>query len=417
MERSRRQGRPGEGRDLEYRDYYATLGVPRTATQAEIKKAFRKLARKHHPDVNKSEPAAEARFKEVSEANEVLSDPEKRKLYDELGADWEAYSRAGAGAGAQGAGGARGNPYAGFSGRPAGGSGGPEGIRFEFHGNREDMDGFSDFFQTFFGGGGMGSAFGGARAGDGSSRGATGARRAARASTSGIDLDELFQGLGGTASRSGGFSAGTGAGAGISDSDLFGGAGQARPRSRDAEAEVEVTLEEVARGTERLVQVGDRRLEVKIPKGVEDGRRIRLSRTAGSGPDAGNVYLAVRVLPHPVFTRNGADLTRELPVTLGEALLGGEVPVETLTGRVMLRIPPETQTGRTFRLARQGLPRFKSDERGDLYVRTRVVLPTGLDEEAKRLAREFVDYVRQPDPRAGSQAGTDRPRPAAREST
>jgi DnaJ-class molecular chaperone len=164
-------------------------------------------------------------------------------------------------------------------------------------------------------------------------------------------------------------------------------------------AEVEVSLEEVATGTERLVEVDGRRLQVKIPKGVETGRRIRLSGKAGSGPDAGHVYLTIRVLPHQVFTRNGADLTRELPITLGEALLGAEVPVETLTGRVLLRIPPETQTGRTFRLAGQGLPRFRSEGRGDLYVRTRVVLPTGLDEKARELAKEFIDYVRQPDPR------------------
>jgi curved DNA-binding protein len=184
---------------------------------------------------------------------------------------------------------------------------------------------------------------------------------------------------------------------------LFGG-GDARPRSRtrDAEANVEVTLEEVAGGTKRLVQVGDRRLEVTIPAGVEDGRRIRLSRTAGKGPQAGNVYLVVHVLPHTVFTRNGADLTREMPLTLGEALIGGEVPVQTLTRRVMLRIPAETQNGRTFRLRKQGLPRVASEERGDLYVKVRVVLPTGLDDHARQLAKEFIDDVKQSDPRAGS---------------
>ena len=147
------------------------------------------------------------------------------------------------------------------------------------------------------------------------------------------------------------------------------------------------------------------RLQVKIPKGVETGRRIRLSGKAGTGPDAGHVYLTIRVLPHPVFTRNGADLTRELPITLGEALLGAEVPVETLTGRVLLRIPPETQNGRTFRLSGQGLPRFRSEGRGDLYVKVRVVLPTGLDERGRELAREFIDHVKQPDPR-GSRAAS-----------
>src|SRR6266550_9341600 len=129
---------------MEYRDYYATLGVPRSANQADIKKAYRKLARQHHPDVNKGDAQAEERFKEVSEANEVLSDPEKRKLYDQLGSNWQAYQHAGAGTGQPG------NPFAGFQGY---GSGGPGGVRFEYRGNPEDMAGFSDFFRTFFAGG------------------------------------------------------------------------------------------------------------------------------------------------------------------------------------------------------------------------------------------------------------------------
>src|SRR5215475_9895657 len=131
---------------MEYRDYYATLGVPRTASQADIKKAFRKLARQHHPDVNKGDASAEKRFKEVNEANEVLSDPEKRKLYDQLGSNWEAYQRAGAGAapGASGQG-----PFGGFSGGGAAYGSGPGGVRYEFHGNAEDLAGFSDFFRTF----------------------------------------------------------------------------------------------------------------------------------------------------------------------------------------------------------------------------------------------------------------------------
>ncbi len=369
---------------MEYRDYYATLGLPRTATQVEIKKAFRKLARKHHPDVNKAESGAEERFKEVSEANEVLSDPEKRKAYDALGANWEAYQQAG-GAGAAGA-----DPFAGYS---AGGTG-PGGIRFEYHGDPDDLDGFSDFFRTFFAGG--------AESGRGAASGRSGRRTAARTSSGGIDIDGLFGGAGSA-------SFGGGRGAFGSDLDaLFARDGRARS-GRNAElqhmgAEVEVTLEEVAAGTERLLEVDGKRLQVKIPKGVETGQRIRLSGKAGSGPGAGNVYLTIRVLPHPVFTRNAADLTRELPITLGEALLGAEVPVETLTGRVVLRIPPETQTGRTFRLSGQGLPRFKSEGRGDLYARARVVLPAGLDEKGRELAREFSDYVKQPDPRSSRAA-------------
>jgi DnaJ-class molecular chaperone len=374
---------------MEYRDYYATLGVPRTASQADIKKAFRKLARKHHPDANTGDAAAEQRFKEVNEANEVLSDPEKRALYDQLGPNWEAYQRgasSGSGAGSAGA-----NPFAGFGGGSTGG--GPGGTRFEFSGSAEDLAGFSDFFRAFFGGT-AGTARGTATRDSGPAPSRS--RTQARTATGGeIDLDDLLGGFGaGIGGRQPGM---TGSMSGVyGDADLF---GEPPSRAQHAEAEVQVTLEEVASGTMRLVQVGDRRLEVTIPKGVEDGRRIRLSKTAGSGPNAGNVYLVVRVSPHPVFTRNGADLTRDLPVTLGEALLGAEVPVETIAGRVMLRIPPETQSGRAFRLRGKGLPRFKSDERGDLYAKVRVVLPTNLDESARELARQFVQAAHQPDPR------------------
>jgi DnaJ-class molecular chaperone len=384
---------------MEYRDYYATLGVPRSASEAEIKKAFRKLARKHHPDVNKTDPDAEQRFKEANEAYAVLSEPDKRKAYDTLGANWEAYQRAGADGAAGGAPGA--DPFAGYSGF-GGGTGGPGGIRFEFHGDPEDLEGFSDFFRTFFAGGSDESI-----RNTGRSR-RSGRRSTGRTSSGEIDLNELFGGR--TAAfgeRTGGSFGGAGTALGPDPNDVF---TNGRPRTsrsaarQDVGAEMEVTLEEVATGTERLVEVDGRRLQVKIPKGVETGQRIRLSGKAGSGPNAGHVYLTIRVLPHPIFTRNGADLTRELPVTLGGALLGAEVPVETLTRRVLLRIPPETQTGRTFRLSGQGLPRFKADQRGDLFVRTRVVLPTGLDARARELAHEFVDYVKQPDPRSNRAA-------------
>ena len=177
---------------------------------------------------------------------------------------------------------------------------------------------------------------------------------------------------------------------------------RAVPR-QDVEAETEVTLEEVSQGTARLLQVGDRRYQVTIPAGVVDGQRIRLSGKAGSGPGAGDVYVRVRVLPHPTFERRGADLTREVPITLRHALLGGEAPVETLgRTRLLLRIPPETQTGRTFRLAGQGLPRFRGEGRGDLYARVRVVLPTRLDEHARELADRFLDAAGQPDPGPGT---------------
>ncbi len=175
-------------------------------------------------------------------------------------------------------------------------------------------------------------------------------------------------------------------------------AGNGRPASRSApriEAEAEVTLDEVMTGTKRLLDIDGKRLEVNIPAGVADGQRIRFSKVA-AGSDA---YIKVKVKPHSVFARDGANLQREVPLTLREALLGGEVPVKTLTGRLMLRIPPETQNGRMFRLTGQGLPRFRKEGRGDLYAKVKVVLPTGLGQETKQAAEAFLDLVNQQDPR------------------
>jgi curved DNA-binding protein len=168
------------------------------------------------------------------------------------------------------------------------------------------------------------------------------------------------------------------------------------------EVEVDLSLEEAFHGSARLVQVGDRRLEVKVPAGVETGSKIRLSGKAGSGSDAGDLYLIARIRPHPVFTRNGSDLTRELPVTLGEALLGGEVDVETLRGRVLLKLPAGTQQGQTFRLAGQGMPRLRSDGTGDLYARIKVVMPGQLEGRQRKAAEEFLRQIVQPNPRIKS---------------
>jgi curved DNA-binding protein len=165
------------------------------------------------------------------------------------------------------------------------------------------------------------------------------------------------------------------------------------------EVEVDLTLEEAFNGSARLVQVGDRRLEVKVPAGVETGSKIRLSGKASSGPDAGDLYLVAKVMPHSVFTRNGADLTRELPITLGEAILGGEVEVDTLRGRVLLKIPEATQQGQSFRLAGQGMPRLKGGGVGDLYAKVRVVLPGKLEGRQLKAAEEFLRQIAQPNPR------------------
>jgi curved DNA-binding protein len=341
---------------LEYKDYYAVLGVPRTASQAEIKKAFRKLARQHHPDAKPGDTAAERRFKEVNEANEVLRDPGKRRQYDELGANWEAISRArAAGAGA-------GGPFAGF--------GGPGGnVRYEFH-TTGDAGEFSDFFRVFFGE----EAHGGPVAGGGPRRGTR--------PTGGPGFEEILAGMGlgshGSATPTAG-----------------GGQSRRQPPRPAAEAHAEISLSEAYHGTSRVVEVEGKRLEVTIPPGADTGTRIRLT---GKAPGGGDLFVIVRQLTDARFARRGADLERELPLSLEEALLGAEVRVETLKGSVLLKIPAGTQSGRTFRLTGQGMPRFRAGGHGDLFVKAKVVLPTNLSDKARAAARRFLDLVQQPDP-------------------
>ncbi len=331
---------------MEYRDYYKTLGAARTASQAEIKKAYRKLARQHHPDRNAGDKAAERRFKDINEAHAVLGDPDKRRQYDALGANWEAFSRAGA---------AGGSPF---------GAGGPFGggnVRYEFRtSGGEDAGGFSDFFRAVFG--------------------AAGGRARQSGGPSAQGFDDVLSGMG-------------------IDPDSIRDArrNRAAPQTPPAvEADAELDLEEAFRGTTRLVEVGGKRLEVTIPPGVDTGTRIKLTGKGGGGRD---LVVIVHVRPHRTFTRRGADLERELAVSLEEALLGADVAVPTLKGRVVLTVPPGTQAGRTIRLSGQGMPRFKAAGSGDLYVRIKVVLPTGLSAEATDAARRFLDLVDQPDPR------------------
>ena len=316
---------------VEYKDYYKTLGVQKSATAADIKKAYRKLARQYHPDVNKSADASK-KFKEVNEANEVLSDPDKRKRYDTLGPDWERYAQSGGG------------PAGPFQQR--GGNGG--GYTWTYNGTPganpfgDDASGFSDFFQTIFGSG-MG----------GFGEPATGGRRRATA----------------------------------------------QPRAADMEMEhpLEVTLAEAYKGVEREIQLqgGDgrtRKLTVKIPAGVKDGQRIRLAGQAHAGDGngrAGDLFLQVKVKPDPRFTRDGDDLRMELPVALHEAINGAEVTVPTLKGRVTLRIPQDTQNGRTIRLAGQGLPRADGGQ-GDLFVTVKVVLPTKLSDDQRACIQKIA---------------------------
>ena len=326
---------------MDYKDYYAILGVPKTASQAEIKKAYRKLARELHPDTN-TDPAAEKRFKDANEAHAVLADAEKRKQYDELGANWQAYQQAGFGSGGA-------TDWAGFGGAPGG-------TRWSYRTVRPDeMGGFSDFFEAFFGSG-SGSPFAGAPGG-----GSTGGFEY-------VDLNDLRSGRSTTTARS-----------------------RSIPTAR---ATAEVSLAEVATGTERLVNVNGRRLHVKIPAGVSDGSKVKLSGAV----DGGDLVIDVKVSPDPRFRREGTNLRTEVALTLAEAILGGEVPVPTPTGSVKLRIRPNTQNGQEITVKGRGLPKRGSSQRGDLIVTTRVVLPK-IDEQAREQLAPILASIPQPDPR------------------
>ncbi len=329
---------------MEYKDYYKILGVEKVATEKELKTAYRKLAKELHPDKNPGNKQAEARFKEVNEAYEVLSDAEKRQKYDTLGQNWGQYEQWQRGGGA-------GQPFdwGSFAGQPGGagrpgGSGGYRTVSEEELAGMfgEGGGGFSDFFRTFFGGlggtGGMGGSTGGTR--------------------------------GGTRSR----------------------------RGHDYEQPVTVTLEEAFTGSQRILETKTadgkvRRLEVKVPPGVRDSSRIRMAGEGGpgSGGAKGDLYLVISVLPHAVFQREEDDLRAELPVEITTLVLGGDLPVPTLKGTTLaLKIPPETPNGKVFRLSGQGMPVLNDpSRRGDLFVKVRAVLPTNLTPKEKQLYEEL----------------------------
>ena len=313
---------------MEFKDYYATLGVGKSASGKEIKQAFRKLARKHHPDVNPGDKGAEAKFKEINEAYEVLGDPAKRKKYDELGANWRMYEQQTAAGGA--------GPQAGaWTVDFGGGQGGyrtmtPEEMREMFG----EGDPFSDFFHTFFGG-----AMGG---------GARTARGAGRARG-------------------------------------------ARP-GRDVEHELPLSLEDAFRGTTRRLSIGHdgdaRSVDVRIPAGVREGSRVRVGgegEHGTGGAHAGDLYLRIRLLPHPRFEVKGKDLYTRVKVPVTTVVLGGEAEVTTLGGKSLrLKVPPGTENGQVFRLKGHGLPAVSSGEVGDLYAAVEVEVPKELTPEQRR---------------------------------
>jgi len=301
---------------MEYKDYYKILGVPRTASEAEIKRAYRKLAREFHPDKNKAKDA-EDRFKAANEANEVLSDPKKRAAYDQLGPNWQNGQRF---TPPPGWGGGRGAPGGGFGG---------------------DAGGFSDFFSTLFGNGAAGAGFGG-----------------------------------------GGFGGGAG---GYED---FGGG-----VARDQQARLAIALEDSYNGATRSVSIGNRTLNVRIPKGVTSGQTIRLS---GQAPRGGDVLMELSFLAHPLFKAEGRDLHMTLNVAPWEAALGGPVPVATLGGTVELNLPPGTLSGRKLRLKGRGLPGTPA---GDQFVTVQIQAPAAESEAQKQIYEQMRTLFADFDPR------------------
>src|SRR5437762_4455591 len=309
---------------VQFRDYYETLGVSKTASEDEIRSAFRKLARKYHPDVAKDKKTAEEKFKQINEAYEVLSDPEKRRKYDQLGENW---NQPGGFQPPQWGGR---QPGGGFHGR--GGENG--GVEFEFGGT-----GFSDFFEAFFGGGRGRSAFGG-----------------------------------------------------------FGQRGTMAERGSDVEADIMVTLEEALHGSTRQVSLrraGSKKTEtyqVKIPRGVREGQRIRLAGQGEAGErggKSGDLFLRVRLARHPDFSVEGNDLVHEVKIAPWQATLGDQLIVPTLEGSARLKLPSGTQGGQRFRLRGRGLPGV-SGQRGDLYVVAQISVPKKLSEREREIWEQLA---------------------------
>ncbi|GAA4304884.1 J domain-containing protein [Compostibacter hankyongensis] len=286
-------------------DYYQVLGVSRQATEKEIRDAYRKLARKYHPDLNPGDKDAKQKFQQINEANEVLGDPEKRKKYDRYGEEWkhaEAYEKAGA--------------------RPHPGGGQEQ----SFSGTDADTD-FSEFFSSMFGGGG-------------------------------------------------------------------GGGSRVRFKGQDFHAELQLGLEDAYHTHKQTLTVNGKHIRVTIPAGIENGQTIRIRGYGGAGVNggpAGDLYITFALADHPRFKRLGNDLYTTVDLDLYTALLGGEAIVDTLDGKVKLKVAPETQNGTKVRLQGKGFPVYRQDGKyGDLFVTYSVRLPVNLTEKEKQLFRELA---------------------------
>lgn len=309
---------------VSYKDYYKLLGVERAAKVEDISKAYKKLARKYHPDLNPGDKQAEEKFKEINEAYEVLKDPEKRKLYDQLGPNWQHGQQ--------------------FQGEP-----GFENVHFTFNGKSFDGSGFSDFFETLFGGAASGG-FGGQSGGRGANFGP----------------------------------------------DPFGGFSARQRRGRDVEAELPLGLEEALRGGRRTVTLqmpqGPKTLEVNVPAGIREGAKLRLAGQGDPAPGGGtpgDLFLRVRYLPHPEFKVDGDNLQCDVSLAPWEAVLGAKVEVPTLEGRVEMNIPAGSSSGRKFRLRGKGLG--SDAKRGDLLIRVMIKAPAQLNDAERDLWQKLAE--------------------------
>lgn len=364
---------------MEFRDYYKVLGVERSAAADQIKSAYRKLARKFHPDVNPNDKEAERRFKEINEAYQVLSDAEKRKKYDELGAEWERgapedevlrrYARAGAAS--------QGGPYAG--------------------GGADAAGGFSDFFERFFGGIGGNARTHGYSFGE--DAGGFGVRRAGRAPDLQAEVEiPLREAIHGVERRITVTAA--------DECDQCGGTGVIARQEKRGNARIIRSADACPKCGGNGVVQERRQLEVKIPPGMADGSRIRLKGQGGKGarPDLnGDLFLTIRLKPSKVFTVSDRDIRCQLPVWDYEAALGAEVTAPTLDGRVALKIPAGSQSGRVMRLKGRGIPGRGKESAGDLLYELTVLAPTDLTAEERSLMEQLAERRRAravPDPRA-----------------
>jgi len=319
---------------MEYKDYYNILGVSRDVSEAELKKKYRKLAAKYHPDKNPGDATAETKFKELGEAYEVLKDPEKRKLYDQVGSDWKRYQQAGA------------NPNDFNWGQYAGQGGQRVHINFEdmFGGGtrgQSSAGGFSSFFETLFGGG---DPFG-----------------SSQYQTRQYQSDARRRGV---------------------------------AKGRDSEAQIHIDLKDLLKGAEKQLRVNGEKVKIKIPAGIEDGKRLKLKgkglASAPGGPK-GDLYLKIKIDEPANFERKGSDIYQTVPIDLYTALLGGAITVETLEGKVKLNIPPETKNGKVFRLGGRGLPHLKTpSKRGDYLIKVDVQLPQNLTDKEKELIKKLA---------------------------